>query len=213
MHIISKMKAWNNNQQTVVCIVCGTTKIVSPSRVKGFKYCSKACLYKRAVKKVKVIGVIAYIDIGQGKESIIDAQDVGLVADNSWYINTSGYAGRRKWNNTDGVWSAEYQQLHRLIMQPGSGLEVDHINGNRLDNRRCNLRVATHQQNMANKGVSKRSSTGYKGVYATGRRYEARIKYHDNEMRLGIFDTPEEANVAYQRKAVELHGDFAKTRD
>lgn len=87
--------------------------------------------------------------------------------------------------------------------------EVDHANGWRLDNAWSNLREATSSQNKANRKV--RSVTGFKGVYLEpSGRYVARAAKDGVNERLGTFDTPEEASAVYERRALELHGQFAR---
>ena len=97
-------------------------------------------------------------------------------------------------------------RFHRYVIGAPKGLDVDHINGNPLDNRRCNLRLATRSQNMANT-VKK----DYKGVYvvASGK-YKAVITINYNQKHLGIFDTAEQAALAYNEAAKYYHGEFAK---
>lgn len=88
---------------------------------------------------------------------------------------------------------------------------VDHINGNGLDNRRENLRLATHQQNLANQKLAKHNTSGYKGVSWNWRakKWVARIQVNRKNLYLGSFDTPEQAHEAYCKKAIELYGEFA----
>jgi hypothetical protein len=68
-----------------------------------------------------------------------------LVLGSEWYVTQNGYL-RRFWIDLGGKWHSEF--LHRLIMSPPKGMEVDHVNGNKADNRRENLRVCTHAENM-----------------------------------------------------------------
>jgi hypothetical protein len=103
------------------------------------------------------------------------------------------YAHRLAWLFTHGEWPK---------------WEIDHINGDGLDNRICNLREATHIQNAANKKVSTKSKTGYPGVWLLKKsgRWQAKIRLQ----RLGEFDTQEEAEAAYRAAALVLFGDFAR---
>jgi hypothetical protein len=89
---------------------------------------------------------------------------------------------------------------------------VDHINGDGLDNRRANLRQATHAGNMQNQRRPKNNTSGYKGVSwhrATGK-WRAYIKRDGKQVHLGIFDTPEAAAHAYDDASRELHGAFSR---
>lgn len=93
---------------------------------------------------------------------------------------------------------------------------IDHINGNRSDNRICNLREATYSENAANTHRHK-NKTGYKGVYkwdGDGKHvyYAARIVKNLKVISLGYFATPEEAHDAYCKASIELHGRFSKMR-
>ena len=101
-------------------------------------------------------------------------------------------------------------QLHREVMGAPPGMLVDHVNGNTLDNRRCNLRVATHGQNLANrKAITAKS--GFKGAFWAkwaGRWYSS-IGVNGRVIRLGYFDTPEAAALAYDEAARKHHGEFA----
>lgn len=86
--------------------------------------------------------------------------------------------------------------LHRNILglKPGDGLIGDHINGDKLDNRRCNLRVVTPSESSAN--MSAQSRTGYRGVYPNKRKFSAVATVAGKRTHLGVFPTPEEADVA-----------------
>lgn len=104
--------------------------------------------------------------------------------------------------------------LHRLIMGEPEGLEVDHRNGDGLDNRRQNLRVATHAQNLANQRLSAANTSGFKGVSFDRTRpnkpWAAYIKHGGRKLFLGRHETREAAAAAYDAKARELFGEFAR---
>jgi hypothetical protein len=92
-------------------------------------------------------------------------------------------------------------------------MQVDHINGNGLDNRKENLRICSHSENQWNRTKYKNNKSGYKGVFfhsKTGH-WEAGIRINGKREYLGVFNTPQEASLAYSRKAIELHGEFART--
>ncbi len=103
--------------------------------------------------------------------------------------------------------------MHRLILNAPDGIQVDHVNRNRLDNRRSNLRIATDLQNHFNTVKRSHNTTGYKGVsrYHKLDRWYARIALHGKVYYLGIHNSPEEAARAYDAKARELFGEFAWT--
>jgi hypothetical protein len=103
--------------------------------------------------------------------------------------------------------------LHWLGIDVAPDQQVDHINGNRADNRSINLRVCSRSQNTANKPT--RNLSGYRGVYAQRYRgevyrYVAQIRHENRNHYLGSFSTPEEAHAAYQAAAVAFHGEYAR---
>jgi hypothetical protein len=111
----------------------------------------------------------------------------------------------------------ERSKAHRIAWllltktDPGS-LQIDHMNGNKTDNRACNLRLASVSQNLCNKKRQANNTSGYKGVCyhkITGK-WAARIRLNKCLRHLGLFPTPELAHMAYAKAAAELHGDFAR---
>jgi hypothetical protein len=106
--------------------------------------------------------------------------------------------------------------LARYIMNCPKGMVVDHINGNRLDNRKSNLRICTQFQNTKNRFKSRSNKSGYKGVsffkakYPLKKPWVAEIVYNYKRISLGYFYTKEDAAKAYNKKAIELFGEFAK---
>jgi hypothetical protein len=94
-----------------------------------------------------------------------------------------------------------------------SPLVVDHKNGDTLDNRQENLRVITRGDNTLNQGMSKNNTSGFKGVRREGNVWSAQVKRKGVYFYLGCFKTKEEAARAYDRKAIELFGEFARTNE
>lgn len=88
---------------------------------------------------------------------------------------------------------------------------MDHINGNKMDNRWVNLRNSSHSQNSMNKGKGCRNTSGYKGVHFIKRdgRWGAKIKLNGKAKWLGTFDCPKEAHNAYVEASKLLHGEFS----
>lgn len=100
--------------------------------------------------------------------------------------------------------------LHRLVMGAETGQEVDHINGDGLDNSRENLRIATRSQNCANR-TDYRPKSGFRGVYAQphGHTWQVKISVGGRMVRGGNFADPEAAARKYDELAREHYGEFA----
>lgn len=135
--------------------------------------------------------------------AVIDAANVGAVHDRRWCLTASGYAVTRI--------GSRIAYMHRMILTPPDGCVVDHIDGDRLNNRAANLRACEQIDNTRNRPVlSKNNSSGYKGVSLTAQgKWRARIWKNRNEIRLGNYDTAEEAAAAYNKAAIDLYGEFA----
>jgi hypothetical protein len=145
--------------------------------------------YKSAVKSL-------------GKFAVIDDEDYESVSFFNWSFS-GGYA----FNVMTGI------HLHSFLMNPPPGLHVDHINGDRLDNRRENLRIATTAQNQMNKRSDSNNLSGYKGVqFDKGciKPWAARIQVDGSYLRLGNFYTKEEAALTYNEAAIKHYGPWAR---
>jgi hypothetical protein len=106
-------------------------------------------------------------------------------------------------------------KAHRLAWMYVHGewpeLDIDHVNGEPSDNRIENLRLATRSQNLGNARLSKRNSSGFKGVtwWASRRKWASRIRVDGKGRRLGLFESAEEAHAAYCAAAARMRGEFA----
>lgn len=144
------------------------------------------------------------IVLTQGKVAVVDDQDYDLVKAHRWRAvrcsPTLWYAR----GDLPDAHGGRCVYMHRLIMGAERQHEVDHRNGCGLDNRRINLRLCTHAQNIA-ANRRKPGASGFRGVRPHKGRWQARhIHTH-----LGIFDTPEEAARAWDAAALAVYGAFA----
>jgi hypothetical protein len=102
--------------------------------------------------------------------------------------------------------------LHREIMKTPEGMDTDHINGNKIDCRRENLRVCTHQENSRNQKIRKNNTSGFKGVYFNkkAKKYQSYIHINYKAIYLGLFSTALEASKAYELAAINHFGEFRR---
>ena len=147
------------------------------------------------------------IHLTQGKLAIVDDEDYEYLNQWKWRISSSGYARRNSKSNNKLI----EIRLHRVITNCPEDKQVDHINGNRLDNRKENLRICTHKQNSYNKSKKRTNKSGYKGVYwcTTSKKWRSRIACDGKEIHLGYFDDIKEAAIHYNNAALKYHGEFA----
>lgn len=151
---------------------------------------------------------MAEIKLTKGCVVIVDDADFEWLNRWSWYAQFNGRGKAYAQRDPD----SGRVMMHRLIMNAPSHLQVDHMNGDSLDNRRVNLRLCTSVQNAYNRPKTAKRSA-FKGVsrnnVATGG-YRAEIAANRQRFLLGTFPTAEAAARAYDAKARELHGAFAR---
>ena len=148
------------------------------------------------------------IALTKGYEAFVDDEDFEMLSGFRWqamvnhgtvYACRTVYLGGGRRNP-----GRKCVGMHRMILLPDPDQLVDHRDGNGLDNRRFNLRFASHSQNCCN-----REAKGYAFHRAIGK-WQAQIGLHGRSIFLGYFSTEEEAAAAYDSAATDLHGDFAK---
>lgn len=155
-------------------------------------------------------GTFFYIALTQGEYAMVDAEDFERVNRHKWCLSRCRghlYAQRRYRGKTI--------RMHQFIMNPPQGKVVDHIDGNGLNNRRCNLRICNQQQNAWNHRYTKpeHAASPYIGVYRYAHRPDkwfARVQCGKDKTHLGPFDSAIEAARARDFKAVEFFGEFAR---
>lgn len=145
----------------------------------------------------------------------VSPEDLPLLQAYCWHVDNNGYVARNL-KTPDGKKTKEY--LHRELMglSKGDARVVDHIDGNKLNNQRSNLRVCTDQQNACNRAIQVNNTSGFKGVFChkdtkRKKRWQALIQVNGRRRSLGYHLTAEAAHEAYCKAAGALHGEFART--
>lgn len=151
----------------------------------------------------------ASIPLNNGMYSMVDIEDVNLLTNHSWSLSNDGYV-------VSGIVRDGKQitiRMHRLILKDvPEDKDVDHVDMDKLNNRKYNLRVASKAENQRNVGIRKDNTSGFKGVSyekSTGK-YKAYIRLNGKMKNLGRFSCPIQASEAYDKAAKELFGDFAR---
>lgn len=148
----------------------------------------------------------AIIKLTKGEFALIDAEDYDDLTRYIWVLQQN-YASM--WDGGKRV------AMHRYIMKAPPDLCVDHINGDCLDNRKCNMRLCTISQNAMNRTNHLKNKTGYVGVYKAHSMYGyyAQIRIDGVKKHIGNFNTKEEAARAYREATFKYHGEFATLKE
>ena len=150
---------------------------------------------------------------GGFKQALVSDEDFDRVSSLTWHEKTGGYARNTvHLGKLNGRQKLRHVTMHRFIMGAGKGQIVDHINGNKLDNRRENLRFCTKSQNNAH-GINlyKNSTSGLRGVHfhKRDRVWSTKIQVNKLPIHLGYFDTKEEAYATYVAASQLYFGEFS----
>jgi hypothetical protein len=146
-----------------------------------------------------------------GQEVLIDKEYLSNIAEiGSWRLKHS--PEKIYFVHTTNYPTVQVITLHRFIMNIPKEMEVDHINGDTLDNRKVNLRVCTKSENNCNRKINQNNTSGYKGVSYKMSRHKwcAKIGVNNKNIHLGYFDSPEEAYAAYCIASKKYHGEFGR---
>lgn len=149
--------------------------------------------------------MVKEITLTRGAVAIVDDADYDYLSQFKWYMSSHGYA------RTCRTVARKEISMHRLVIGAKDGELVDHINHNKLDNRKSNLRICTRSENQMNRKAIKGASA-YKGVFkslSAEKPWKAVISFGGKRVNLGQYPTEVEAAFAYDLAAKEYHKEFA----
>lgn len=139
---------------------------------------------------------------------LLDDEDFERVNSIKWYVNV---------NRNNEVYNRSCKTIHNYLSRfilncLDKSFDIDHKNLNKLDNRKCNLRIATRSKNCMNKALQSNSTSGYKGVSFDRKvnKYRSYIKLNGKLLHTGFFVNPIDAAIAYNKAAIKHFGEFAK---
>jgi len=146
------------------------------------------------------------IRLTRGRFTAVDDKDYEALNRYKWFYHTTGYA--MTWvRDRNG---RRMIRMHRLILKiTDPNIQIDHRDRDGLNNQRYNLRVSTQRENVFNTDKPKNNTSGFKGVSRKNGRWVSRISDKYKRKYLGIYDTPIEAAIRYDKEAKKLHGGFA----
>ena len=157
---------------------------------------------------------IKLIALTQNQNATVDAADYEWLSQWNWHVflsrSTNSFYAKRN-NVVSGKSKAIY--MHRAILDAAGSVEVDHRDGDTLNNRRSNLRLATHQENRSNGKRYTCNTSGYKGVYwkPLMKKWQAAINIYGKAVYLGTSNNKDDTARMYDFAAIALHGEFART--
>lgn len=151
------------------------------------------------------VAIIPLDESESPKVATADKDNLNKLSNYKWYESHYGYAVANIIDNS-GRWT-QVKMHHLVAGKPPKGMVIDHINRDKLDNRRENLRTVGYSVNARNRTVSKGKAIPYKGVYKSRDKYEAKYSLDGKVIRIGRFETIIEAKTAYEDAIIEQFGE------
>lgn len=198
--------------------ICKVDGCERKHKAKGYciKHWMQKRLYGKILKRTKhdpneiiVKGDIAEIILYNNKNkererAIIDSEDIKKVNNYKWRFNTGAVSTHD---------AGKFLGLHHVVLgiKPIWGADVDHEDGDILNNRKANIRLCTHRENSSNRKLNKNNTSGFKGVWwkKSREKWAAEITVKNKCIYLGYFKNKKDAAAAYNAGAIKHHGNFA----
>lgn len=152
------------------------------------------------------------IPLTKGFTATVDDDDFEWISQHKWRVLIKPTGSHKYAVCTVSVNGKERNMLmHRIVMGCPVGMQVDHIDGNGLNNQRSNLRVCTHSENMRNRNARKNSTSAFLGVHWNKQngKWRAAIRINGKQTIIGLYNSELEAARAYNKAALQHHGKFA----
>lgn len=148
------------------------------------------------------------IPLSKNKSAIVDDEDYEYLSKYHWYCSSSGYANRHP-KMVRGVRKGKIM-MHREVMNTPDGMQTDHINGNKLDNRKSNLRIVNSAQNIWNSTLKSKGVTGIKNVSISNDGYQVRVMKNGKRYFLGVFKDLSKAVLVAEKARNKYYGEYAR---
>lgn len=185
---------------------CGNEKEVALGSLRRGLTTSCGCIRKDSLSHIakqrksyneyEIVGDVVRVKMVHSQIMICDLDDWERLKDIKWSVGKHGYVIGRDTQNDCIV------KFHQQVLGKYDGLVIDHINRNKLDNRKCNLRLVTQTENTWNKSIGKKNTSGVLGVYPHKNKWCASITYNHKKYFLGVYENIEDAEKA--RKEAEI---------
>lgn len=166
----------------------------------GCKYCSGKIHYRPDLSHIETPEGSKAVPLTQGKYALVDEEDYDRVMQYRWCYTKTGYAHHNKLG-----------RMHRFIMNTPDDMDTDHIDRDKLNNRKSNLRICNRSENSCNSIGVANSTSKYKGVcwVSSKNKWMAQITHKGKRKFKGYYQRERDAAKAYDEAAIKYHGEFA----